>query len=95
MPRTEPIRRDPWERWKGMVLAAKERLDMTDEDIAARLVYPATGLQVPRATKGPTRQTVTKWRKDPDSMPLWAFARINRILEIEAQEAREAVVVVR
>ena len=38
---------------------------------------------------------VTKWRKDPDAMPLWAFARINRILEIEAQEAREAVVVVR
>ena len=107
MPRTEPIRRDPWERWKGMVLAAKERLNMTDEDIAARLVYPATGGrqsavptkatggQVARAAKGPTRQTVTKWRKDPDVMPLWAFARINRILEIEAQEAREAVVVVR
>ena len=93
MPRTESIRRDPWERWKGMVLAAKERLGMTDEDIAARLVYPATGGQVTRATKGPTRQTVTKWRKDPDAMPLWAFARINRILEIEAQEAREAVVV--
>ena len=95
MPKTEPIRRDPWERWKGMVLAAKERLGMTDEDIAARLVYPTTGGQVTRATKGPTRQTVTKWRKDPDVMPLWAFARINRSLEIEAQEAREAVVVVR
>ena len=95
MPKTEPIKRDPWERWKGMVLAAKERMGMTDEDIAARLAYPATGGQVARSAKGPTRQTVTKWRKDPDSMPLWAFARINRILEIEAQEAREAVVVVR
>lgn len=93
MPKTEPIKRDPWERWKGMVLAAKERMGMTDEDIAARLVYPATGGKVARASKGPTRQTVTKWRKNPDAMPLWAFARINRILEIEAQEAREAVVV--
>ena len=96
MPRTEPIRRDPWERWKGLVLAAKERLGLTDEDIAVRLVYPATGgRQSAVPTKGPTRQTVTKWRKDPDAMPLWAFARINRILEIEAQEAREAVVVIR
>ena len=95
MPKTEPIKRDPWERWKGMVLAAKERMRMTDEDIAARLVYPLAGGQIARATKGPTRQTVTKWRKDPDVMPMWAFARINRILEIEAQEAREAVVVVR
>lgn len=94
MPRTEPIKRDPWERWKGMVLAAKERLSMTDEDIAARLVYPATGgRQSAVPTRGPTRQTVTKWRKNPDAMPLWAFARINRILEIEAQEARESVVV--
>ena len=75
MPRTEPIRRDPWERWKGM----------TDEDIAARL----------SGTKAVCRQTVTKWRKDPDVMPLWAFARINRILEIEAEAARQAVVVIR
>lgn len=85
MPRTEAIRRDPWERWKGMVLAAKERLGMTDEDIAARL----------SGTKAVCRQTVTKWRKDPDVMPLWAFARINRILEIEAEAARQAVVVIR
>lgn len=83
MPRTEAIRRDPWDRWKGMVLAAKERLDMTDEDIAARL----------SGTKAVCRQTVTKWRKDPDAMPLWAFARINRILEIEAEAARQAAVV--
>lgn len=83
MPRTEAIRRDPWERWKGMVLAAKERLDMTDEDIASRL----------SGTKAVCRQTVTKWRKDPDAMPLWAFARINRILEIEAEAARQAAVV--
>lgn len=83
MPRTEPIKRDPWERWKGMVLASKERLDMTDEDIAARLAGRRTV----------SRQTVTKWRKDPDAMPLWAFAAVNRILEIEAAAAREAVVV--
>lgn len=83
-----------------MVLAAKERLGLTDEDIAARLVYPATGYRGAHCAPLPKqravcRQTVTKWRKDPDVMPLWAFARINRILEIEAQEAREAVVVVR
>ena len=102
MPRIEPIRRDPWERWKGMVLAAKERLDMTDEDIAVRLTYPATGARIATGSSSPRndgrkvcRQTVTKWRKDPDAMPLWAFARINRILEIEADKAREAVVVIR
>ena len=83
MPRTEAIRRDPWERWKGMVLAAKERMGMTDEDIASRL----------SGTKAVCRQTVTKWRKDPDAMPLWAFARINRILEIVAEAARQAAVV--
>ena len=26
--------RDPWERWKGLALAEKERLKMTDEDYA-------------------------------------------------------------
>lgn len=35
MPKTEPIRRDPWERWKGMVLAAKERL--VNERIDAKI----------------------------------------------------------
>lgn len=71
--------RDPWERWKGMVLAAKERMKLTDDEIAARLNV--------------CRQTFTKWRKDPETMPMWAFARTNRVLEIEAQAAREAAVV--
>lgn len=94
MPRTEPIKRDPWESWKGMVLAAKERLSMTDEEIAARLVRPGTaGAQCAPLRGNVSRQTVTKWRKDPDFMPMWAFARINRVLEIEAQAAREAAVV--
>lgn len=83
MPKTEPIKRDPWAGWKGMVLPAKEHLGMTDEDIAARLA----------GRRAVSRQTVTKWRKDPDAMPMWAFARINRILEIEAEEARRAAVV--
>ncbi len=83
MPKTENTVRDPWERWKGMVLAAKERLGLTDEDIAASLA----------GRRRVSRQTVTKWRKDPAAMPLWAFARINRILEIDAAAAREAVVV--
>lgn len=83
MPKTEPIKRDPWAGWKGMALASKERLGLTDEDIAARLA----------GRRAVSRQTVTKWRKDPDAMPMWAFARINRILEIEAEEARKAVVV--
>ena len=73
--------RDPWAGWKGMVLASKERLKMTDEDIAARLA----------GRKTVSRQTVTKWRKDPDVMPMWAFARINRVLEIEAVKARETI----
>ena len=98
MPKTEPIRRDPWERWKGMALAAKERLGLTDEEIARRLAS-GTGLQcgplrgAPMQGKGPSRQAVTRWRKNPETMPLWAFARMNRILEIEASAAREAVVV--
>lgn len=83
MPKTEKTVRDPWERWKGMVLAAKERLGLSDEEIAARLP----------GRRPVSRQAVTKWRKDPDSMPLWAFARINRILEIEAEEARRVAVV--
>ena len=103
MPKTEPIKRDPWAGWKGMVLQAKEHLGLTDEDIANRLVPAgkekriATGSASPRndrrGPRKPSRQTVTRWRKNPDSMPLWAFARINRILEIEAKAAREAVVV--
>ncbi len=79
--------RDPWEGWKGMVLAAKERLGMTDEDISLRLRQRKQG------GRPPSRQTVTRWRKDPALMPLWAFAAINRILEIEAEEARKAAVV--
>ena len=87
MPKPGLITRDPWEAWKGLVLAAKARLGLTDEDIAARLVTP--GIK----RNPPSRQTVSKWRKDPDTMPLWAFARINRILEIEATAARNAAVV--
>ena len=90
MPKTEPIKRDPWERWKGMVLAAKERLDMSDEEIAIRLQQRRYGGQ---ARGNPSRQRISKWRKNPDDMPLWAFAAINRILEIEAEEARKAAVV--
>lgn len=88
--------RDPWERWKGLVLAAKERLGLTDEEIGRRLVVPGTGggLGSARPTqrnKTVSRQTVTKWRKEPDLMPMWAFARINRVLEIEAEAARAVV----
>lgn len=86
MPKNKAAR-DPWERWKGLVLAAKERLQMTDEEIAARLVTPGMGV------RPPCRQTVTKWRKAPETMPMWAFARINRVLGIEAAAAREAAVV--
>lgn len=82
--------RDPWERWKGKVLAAKERLGMTDEDIAIRLQQRRYGGQA-RGT--PSRQQFSRWRKDPDNMPLWAFAATNRILEIEAEEARKVAVV--
>ena len=88
MPKTESTTRDPWERWKGMVLAAKERLGLTDEEISVRLTR-----QLPGGPVKPSRQMVTHWRKNPELMPLWAFARINRILEIEAAAAREAVVV--
>lgn len=88
MPKTEPIRRDPWEKYKGMVLAAKDRLGMTDGEIAFRLQQRTYG-----GNGHPSRQMVTRWRNNPDVMPLWAFAAVNRILEIEAAEAREAVVV--
>ena len=97
MPKTEKTVRDPWERWKGMVLAAKERLGLTDDEIAARLVPAGTArgehcspLQTGRR---PSRQMVSRWRKNPELMPMWAFARMNRVLEIEAAAAREAVVV--
>lgn len=83
MPKTEKTVRDPWAGWKGMVLQAKEHLKLTDEDIAARL----------KGRRKVSRQTVTKWRKDPDAMPFWAYQRINRVLEIEASAAREAAVV--
>ena len=84
--------RDPWERWKGLVLAAKERLGLTDEEIGRRLVVPGKGgtSRTPSPT-GVSRQTVTKWRKEPDLMPMWAFARINRVREIEAEAARAVV----
>jgi hypothetical protein len=91
MPKTEPIKRDPWERWKGMVLAAKERLGMSDEDISVRLQQRRYGGSPGNGS--PSRQMVSRWRKNPDGMPLWAFAAINRILEIEAEEARMAAVV--
>lgn len=90
MPKTEPIKRDPWERWKGLVLAAKERLGLTDEDIAVRLQQRRYG---GLANGSPSRQQVSRWRREPDNMPLWAFAAVNRILEIEASTAREVVVV--
>lgn len=82
--------RDPWEKWKGMVLAAKERLGMSDEDISVRLQQRRCGGM---ASGTPSRQQVSRWRKEPDNMPLWAFAALNRILEIEAEEARKAAVV--
>lgn len=91
MPRTEPIKRDPWEKWKGLVLAAKERLGMTDEDLALRLQQRRYGGGPGNGS--PSRQMVSRWRKSPDMMPLWAFAAMNRILEIEASAAREVVVV--
>lgn len=90
MPKTEPIKRDPWEKWKGMVLAAKERTGLTDEDISTRLKQRRYG---GLARGNPSRQLVSRWRKEPDNMPLWAFAAINRILEIEAEEARRVAVV--
>lgn len=78
---------DKWAAWKGLVLEAKDRLGLTDEDIAAKLVTPGIN------RKPPSRQTVSKWRQNPDAMPMWAFARLNRVLEIEAATARETVVV--
>ena len=61
---------------------------MTDEDIANRMER-----KLPGGPLKPSRQMVTRWRKFPELMPMWAFARINRILEIEAAAARECVVV--
>lgn len=78
---------DKWAAWKGLVLEAKDRLGLTDEDIAAKLVTP--GIK----RKPPSRQTVSKWRQNPDAMPMWAFARINRILDIRVEDARAAAVV--
>ena len=88
MPKTEPIKRDPWSTWRGMVLEAKDRLGMTLEDIAARLQHRTHG-----GAGHPSRQMVSRWINHPDCMPLWAFAALNRVLEIEAEKAREAAVV--
>jgi hypothetical protein len=88
MPKTEKTPRDPWASWRGMVLEAKKRLDLTLDDIAERLQHRTYG-----GYGHPSRQMVSRWINNPDCMPLWAFARINRILEIEAEEARKAAVV--
>ena len=65
---------DPWERYRGAVVGRMFVLDYGLAELAGRL-----GISIP---------TARKYIKDPGCMSLDQMRQVNRILDIEAEEAR-------
>lgn len=80
MPKTKlDKRRDPHEKYRALILGRMATNEMSIHEVARRL-----GRSVP---------TVRRYIKDPGKMTLDAIGKLNRILDIDAEAARNALAV--
>lgn len=70
---------DPWERYRGAVVGRMIALDIGFSDLAVQL--------------GVSRPTAYRYVKDPGVMSLDTMRRLNRVLDITAEAARDALAV--
>ena len=68
---------DPWERYRGAVVGRMIALDIGFSDLAVQL--------------GVSRPTAYRYVKDPGVMSLDTMRRLNRVLDITAEAARDAL----
>lgn len=68
---------DPWERYRGAVLGRMVALDYGTEELAARM-----GISPP---------TCRRYIREPGTMQMDTMRKLNRVLDIEAEAAREAL----
>lgn len=66
---------DPWERYRGAVVGRMLVLDYGLAELAGKM-----GISIP---------TARKYIKDPGCMSLDQMRQVNRILDIEAADARD------
>ena len=66
---------DPWERYRGAVVG--------------RMLVMEIGLPELAASMGLSLPTVRKYVKDPGAMTLDQMRKLNRVLDITAETARE------
>ena len=65
---------DPWERYRGAVIGRMVMLDMGFSDLAVRL--------------GVSRPTAYRYVREPGTMQLDMMRKVNRVLDIEAEDVR-------
>lgn len=65
---------DPWERYRGAVLGRMVALDYGTEELAVRM-----GISPP---------TVRRYIREPGTMQMDTMRKLNRVLDIEAEQAR-------
>lgn len=80
MPRTKLDKvRDPHERYRGLILGRMRTLGINNEELARKM--------------NKSTPTIRSYIKDPGQMKLSTLARLNRILDIDAEAARAALCV--
>lgn len=80
MPRTKLDRvRDPYEKYRALILGRMAVLDYGFDELAARL--------------GVSPPTARRYVREPGSMTMDSMRRMNRVLDITAEVAREALAV--
>lgn len=70
---------DPWERYRGAVLGRMVALDYGTEELAARM-----GISPP---------TVRRYIREPGTMQMDTMRKLNRVLDISAEDARDCLAV--
>lgn len=75
MPRTKLDRvRDPYEKYRAMILGRMAILDYGYEELAARL--------------GVSPPTARRYVREPGSMTMDSMRKMNRVLDVSAEDAR-------
>ena len=81
MPKTKFSRPQvgPWEKYRGVILSRMVEYGLDMAEMAARM-----GVSCP---------TFSKWISDPGTMSMDTMRKLNRVLDITAEAAREALAV--
>lgn len=75
MPRTKLDRvRDPYEKYRSMILGRMAVLDYGYEELAARL--------------GVSPPTARRYVREPGTMTMDSMRKMNRVLDVSAEDAR-------